>query len=292
MTGDRIEVAVERPSKLGEGAFWDHSTGLLHWVDIDDWKFFAYDPRTGDNREWLGKSFVGTIVPAANGDLVVAVHHEVVRVNPATGATTLLARIDETRPEVRFNDGKCDPAGRLWVGTTHMGGQREQAALYRIETDGTAVRMVGEVSISNGVVWSLDGRQMHYIDSGKNDVRTFDFDLTSGEISNERVAFRNEHGGCFDGMTIDAEGKLWIAIYGVGEVRRYDPDTGRVLQTISFPVKQITSCAFGGQDLADLYITSAREGFKTEDAKQQPLAGSLFRVSPGVKGVPLPQFRG
>lgn len=286
------ELVVERPSKLGEGAFWNPATGLLHWVDIDDWKFFAYDPRTGANREWLASSFVGTIVPAENGDLVLAVHHEIVRFNPTTEAKSVIGKIDERRPEVRFNDGKCDPTGRLWVGTCHMGSLREQGALYRFGTEGKCECVLRGVSVSNGIVWSLDGQRMHYIDSGLNNVRTFDFDPGTGRIENERIAILNEHGGYFDGMTIDSEGMVWIAVYGAGQVRRYDPDSGMLLQTIDLPVRQTTSCAFGGPDMSDLYVTSASEDFSASDRKRESLAGSLFRVRPGVAGVPMARFAG
>lgn len=285
-----VEIVVARPSQLGEGAFWNPATGLLHWVDILDCKVFAFDPRTGVNREWSTASYVGTVVPAANGDLVLAVHHEVVRLNPATRETTTIARLNEIRREIRFNDGKCDPAGRLWVGTCHMGGQREQGALYRLDPGGRMTCMFRRVSTSNGIVWSLDDRRMHYIDSDRNDVRTFDFDAATGAISNERIALRNEHGGHLDGMTIDAEGMLWIAVFGVGQVRRYDPGTGALLRTIAVPASQTTSCAFGGPDLDELYITTAGEHFTAADRARETLAGSLFRVRPGVAGVPMALF--
>jgi len=152
--------------------------------------------------------------------------------------------------------------------------------------------MFRSVSTSNGLVWSLDGRRMHYIDTGRNNVRTYDFDIATGAIANERVAIRNEHGGHLDGMAIDSEGMLWIAVYGAGQVRRYDPESGALLRTIEIPAKQTTSCAFGGPDLTDLYVTSACQGYTAADRARDPLAGSLFRVHAGVAGVPMAQFAG
>ena len=133
---------------------------------------------------------------------------------------------------------------------------------------------------------------MYFIDTVKNDLRAFDYNLDSGSISNERVTVRNDGDGHFDGMTIDAEGMVWIAIFGGSAVRRYNPETGEHLSTVELPVEQITSCAFGGADLDQLYITSGAFQLSAEDLSKQPLAGSLFRTAPGVCGIPANEFEG
>lgn len=286
-----VETVVSRPSQLGEGAFWDHRRGLLYWVDILGEKVCVFDPRTGINREWEAGAMVGTVVPTLAGDLILARHHDIVRMDLITGVKTPFA-VRGASPAIRFNDGKCDPAGRLWVGTMELHGKPDAGTLYCLDSDGVLSAKVTPTTISNGIAWSLNRGLMYFVDSGRNDVRVWDFDAGSGSIENERVAFRNEQNGFFDGMTIDAEGMLWIAVFGAGQVRRYDPSSGRVVQVIRFPVSQITSCAFGGAKLEDLYVTSGREEFTEEDRMREPQAGSLFRVRPGPVGLSLPHFGG
>lgn len=285
-------VVVTRRSLLGEGAFWDHRQAQLYWVDILDGKVFAYDPGSGANREWTIGQFVGTLVPAVAGDLILALHHGLARLDIQTGRISPIADPEKGNPDIRFNDGKCDPAGRLWAGTMELTGKPDRGSLFCLDAKGTLTRKLPRVSISNGIAWSLNHEQMYYIDTGLNNVRTWDFDVNTGEIANERIAVRNENGGFFDGMTIDSEGMLWIAVFGAGQVRRYDPQDGRILQTIRLPVRQVTSCAFGGPKLDDLYITSASIGFKPTNWEKEPLSGSLFRVHPGHAGVPLPFYEG
>ena len=156
----------------------------------------------------------------------------------------------------------------------------------------TAVREFGGVSISNGIVWSRDQRTMYYVDTGRNDVRAYDYDLDSGAISNERVTVTNGGSGHFDGMTMDQEGMLWIAIFQGSAVRRYHPESGELLATVDLPMSNVTSCAFGGSDLTDLYITSACLRLSEAEREAQPLAGSLVRVVPGVRGLPAVPYAG
>lgn len=286
------EVVVARNSQLGEGAFWDHRRQLLYWVDILDHRVMAFDPSSGKNREWEVGQFVGTVVPALAGDLILALQHGFARLDLVTGKVTSMATLPDVDQGLRFNDGKCDPGGRLWAGTMELNGAFERGALYCLDTDGEISCRIEPTTISNGLAWSRDRRAMYFIDSGRNDVRSWNFDVGSGRIEHERVVIRNEQDGILDGMTIDAEGMLWIAVFGAGEVRRYDPTNGRVLQVIHFPVSQITSCAFGGANFADLYVTSAREDFTAEDRQREPLAGSLFRVCPGPVGVSQPHYGG
>ena len=203
-----------------------------------------------------------------------------------------IADPERDTPANRFNDGKCDPAGRLWAGTMEFDGEPDRGALYCLDTDGTVTRKFGNVTISNGIVWSLDGRTMYYIDTGRNNVRAYDYDVATGAIGNERVTVTNEGSGHFDGMTMDAEGMVWVAIFGGSAVRRYDPESGALLDAIELPMSQITSCAFGGPDLTDLYVTSACLRLSESERSSEPLAGSLVRVIPGVKGLPAIPYAG
>ena len=289
-----VETVVDRRSLVGEGAIWDARRQRLLWVDILGHLLFFYDPATGENRGINLLQAVGTVVPRAKGGVVVALHNGFARLDTETERMTPIADPEADLPGNRFNDGKCDPAGRLWAGTMAFDGMRdrEQGALYCLDADGTVTRKLGRVSISNGIVWSADARTMYFIDTVKNDVRAFDYDLETGTIANERVTVRNDGDGHFDGMTIDAEGMVWIALFGGGAVKRYDPETGQHLATIELPVTCVTSCAFGGPDLDQLYVTSASYRLTAAELAEQPLAGSLFRAVPGACGVPAFEYGG
>ena len=294
MGTNEVEVIVDRQCLVGEGAIWDSRHRYPLWVDILGHLLFIYDPATGKNREINLLQAVGTVVPRTAGGVVVALHNGFAFLDLETERMTPIADPEADIPGNRFNDGKCDPAGRLWAGTMAFDGMREQeqGSLYCLDTDGTVTWKLGRISISNGIVWSADARTMYYIDTVKNDVRAFDYDLDTGAIANERVTCRHDGEGHFDGMTLDAEGMVWIAIFGGGAVKRYNPETGEHLATIELPVTCVTSCAFGGPDLDQLYITSASYRLTAAELAGQPLAGSLFRAVPGVRGVPAFEYAG
>ncbi len=289
-----VETVVDRRCLVGEGAIWDSRRQYLLWVDILGHLLFVYDPATGQNRGINLLQAVGTVVPRTKGGVVVALHNGFARLDLETERMTPIADPEADLPGNRFNDGKCDPAGRLWAGTMAFDGMRdqEQGALYCLDAGGAVTRKLGRVSISNGIVWSADARTMYFIDTVKNDVRAFDYDLDTGAIANERVTVRNDGDGHFDGMTIDAEGMVWIALFGGGAVKRYHPETGEHLATIELPVTCVTSCAFGGPHLDHLYVTSASFRLSAAELAEQPLAGSLFRAVPGVRGVPAFEYGG
>lgn len=291
---NEVEVIVDRQCLVGEGAIWDSRRRHLLWVDILGHLLFIYDPATGENREINLLQAVGTVVPRTAGGVVVALHNGFATLDLETERMTPIADPEADIPGNRFNDGKCDPAGRLWAGTMAFDGmrEREQGSLYCLDTDGTVTWKLGRISISNGIAWSADARTMYYIDTVKNDVRAFDYDLDTGAIANERVTCRHDDEGHFDGMTLDEEGMVWIAIFGGGAVKRYNPETGEHLATIELPAQAVTSCAFGGPDLDQLYITSASYRLTAAELAEQPLAGSLFRAAPGVRGVPAFEYAG
>ena len=288
----QVDTIVQRRSVVGEGAIWDSERQVLYWVDIIGQKLFVYDPVSGENRSIDTLQAVGTVVPRAAGGLVVALHNGFASLDPASGLMRPIADPERDIPANRFNDGKCDPAGRLWAGTMEFDGAPGRGALYCLELDGTVTRKFGGVTISNGIVWSQDQRTMYYVDTGRNDVRAYDYDLDSGAISNERVTVTNHGSGHFDGMTMDEEGMLWIAIFGGSAVRRYHPESGELLATVDLPMSNVTSCAFGGRDLTDLYITSACLRLSAAQREAEPLAGSLVKVVPGVRGLPAVPFAG
>jgi sugar lactone lactonase YvrE len=290
----KADLVHDARASLGEGALWDAASRRLLWVDILGKSVGLFDPVAGDNRSLQLESFVGTVVPAQGGDLMVAVREGFARLARTTGKVSGLRRPEGHDPRaVRFNDGKCDPAGRFWAGTMAIDESGRQGALYCLDTTGGISRKVESVAISNGMAWSHDQRTMYYIDTPTSAVAAFDYNVDTGAIGNRRVAFPvPQKLGWPDGMTIDADGMLWIALWDGWAVTRWDPRKGRLLEVIPLPVARVTSCAFGGADLGTLYVTSARVGIADEALRSQPQAGSIFALDVRVKGVPAFAYRG
>jgi sugar lactone lactonase YvrE len=207
------------------------------------------------------------------------------------GPAERIAAVPEARPGLRFNDGKCDPAGRFWAGTMAYDQAEGAGALYRLDPDGLARMVIDEVTISNGLAWSLDGRTMYYIDTPTQRVDAFPCDPVTGAVGDRRSEIHiPPEAGAPDGMTIDAEGGLWIALWGGSAVHRYLD--GRLEQVIELPVSQPTSCCFGGESMDELYVTSARQGLSAGRLRAETLAGALFRIRPGVRGLAPAVFAG
>ena len=224
---------------------------------------------------------------------MVAVHHGFASLDLETERMKILADPEQDVPENRFNDGKCDPAGRFWAGTLSLQGKRGTCNLWRLDADLSVHKMLEGVSVSNGIVWTADCTTMYYVDTPTRRVDRFDYNHGAGEITNRSVAVRIPDGlGLPDGMTIDSEGMLWVCLWQGGKVSRWDPVTGELLGTIDLPASNVTSCAFGGEDLDQLYITTARITIDEEQLKEQLLAGGLFRADVGVTGVPAFEFAG
>ncbi len=289
----KVKVVVDIRAQVGEGPIWDENTKTLFWVDIMSSTVYCYNPRTGTNQEYNIGQHVGAVVPRTSGGLLLALQNGFAAYDLVSQQLTLIADPEVDLPNNRFNDGKCDPAGRFWAGTMAYSNQTTQGSLYRLDSDFSVHKMLGNIAISNGIVWSIDQKTMYYIDSLANTVAAFDYDVTTGDISHERVVVKvRENMGVPDGMAIDSNGMLWIAHFGGSCVRCWDSITGRVLEEIVLPATQITACAFGGDDLSTLYITSAAIGLDSNAKKATPLAGSLFSTQPGVKGTHTFAFNG
>ena len=277
-----IEVLVDANARLGEGALWDARSGKLAWVDILGRRMYLTDPETGATESIEVPLDIGTIVPRRAGGFVAALEDGFWIVGD--GASRRIASIAEAGPGLRFNDGKCDPAGRFWAGTMAYDEAPGAGCLYRLDGRARVTRMLENVTISNGMAWSRDARTMYYIDTSTHRIDVFDYALSTGEISNRRPhVWIPPALGSPDGMTIDADGGLWVALWGGGAVHRYVD--GRLDRVIELPVSQPTSCAFGGPDLDQLFVTSAWKDLSAGARRAQPLAGSLFRCRPGVRGV-------
>jgi sugar lactone lactonase YvrE len=231
---------------------------------------------------------VGTVVPRRDRpELLVGAHRGVGFLDPATSGFELFADPERGRPELRINDGKCDPRGRFFCGTMGLEKPRAPGSLYRIDPDRTITRMLTGLGTANGLAWSHDQRTMYFIDTPTREVSAFDYDPDAGTMTNRRpsVKFPSDTGVRPDGMTIDADGNLWVAMYEGACVLGCDPRTGRIIERIDVPALKTTSCAFGGTDLRDLYITCAH-------TDGEPHTGAIWVARPGVRGVPAFAFAG
>ncbi|CAG7654411.1 SMP-30/gluconolactonase/LRE family protein [Paenibacillus allorhizosphaerae] len=281
------ELIIDAKASLGEGPCWDAENGLLYWVDILGHRVHIYDPATNRDRSIDVGQMVSAVVKRASGGFVIAAKNGLYFLDPQTEELILITDPESGIPGNRFNDGKCDPAGRFWAGTMSMSGGKPAGSLYRLDSDGTLIKMMEGVACSNGLAWSPGRGTMYYIDSPTRQVTAMDYDVSTGRIGNRRAVITLPPGeGVPDGMTTDSEGMLWVAQWGGWKVSRWNPYTGERLETVSVPAAQVTSCAFGGPELNELYITSARTGLSESDLAQQPSAGGVFRWKSKVKGMP------
>jgi len=230
---------------------------------------------------------VSAVALCTNGYFLAALKGGLAFINRATGKVKILYHPEVHLPQNRFNDGKCDPAGRFWIGTMAVAETRAAGSLYMVDRDLSHSVKIEGVTISNGMVWSSDHKTFYYIDTPTYEVVAYDYDIETGNITNRQVVVSiPEKEGYPDGMTIDNENMLWIAHWDGWQVARWNPFTGEKLLSIPLPTARITSCAFGGDDLQDLYITSASIGLTEKQLEEQPLAGSLFVVENcGFQGV-------
>jgi sugar lactone lactonase YvrE len=286
-----ITCVAALQARLGEGPFWDSVTQQLYWFDIRGKRLFALDDRTGEIRDWSLPCRASAGAAFADGSgLLISAEDGLWRFNPATGARV------QAEPEPRFdtgfrsNDGKADPAGGFWWSTMDDDGGKRPGSVYRF--DGMAShRMFGGIHIANSLAFSPDGRTGYVSDSARKIIWRFDVDLANN-WAGERVVFAqvSDAGADPDGAAMDAEGFLWVAIWGGSRVDRYAPD-GTVDRSLAMPVTQPSCPAFGGPDLDTLYITSAWDGLSDEARAAQPLAGGLFAAKVGVRGLAIPPIR-
>ncbi len=283
------ELALDAHAELGEGPVWDRARRQLIWVDITGSAVHRFDPLSGtDERQSVGQPVGAAALRAAEG-LVLALRDGFALLEGST--LTMIAATEANQPCNRMNDGKVDPAGRFWAGTMAFDAAPAAGSLYRLDPDHRVQTMLNGLTIANGLDWSPDGRTMYFIDSGAAGIDAFDYDLPTGAIANRRRLIEVSAAGVPDGMTVDASGHLWVALWGAGRVHCYTPD-GSLAAVVSLPVTQVTSCAFGGANLDILYMTSAAAGLSAEQLQQQPHAGGVFRCRPGATGRAPGLFRG
>jgi sugar lactone lactonase YvrE len=280
------QVVFRSQAMLAEGPLWDADQQALWWVDIERGEVHRFDPATGQDRSQSLGYRVGTVAVRQHGGLLMASHQGIANLDFDSGAVERLFHPESDSPQNRFNDGKCDPTGRFWAGTMNLQPDKfSTGALYSLHPQEGLRKHFGGVGVSNGIAWSSDGRRMFFIDSMIHTVDCFDFDGVSGTLSNRRTIFEvPKELGVADGMCIDDEGKLWIAFWDGWSVGRIDPEYGAIIDQIELPVANVTSCAFGGPSLDQLFITTARHGLIPTELADQPHAGDLFVAKPGGRG--------
>ena len=287
------ELLVDAHAVLGEGPVWDDLSQCLLWVDVEKHRIHLFEPSSGRQRVAEVGQRIGSFALRPSGPLLIATEGGLANFDLESEASSPIVDPESHLPGNRFNDGKCDPRGRFWVGSMAFDFERGVGALYRYEGGEEITRVHEGVTISNGLAWTADHATMYYIDSIPGTVTAFDFDVDTGTVTDPRVVIAvAPEMGAPDGMAIDRDDKLWVAHWGGGCVRQWDPRTGRVLDEIAVPASQVTSCAFGGAGLDQLFITTARGGLSDEQRSEEPHAGGLFVSRPGARGLPTDRFVG
>lgn len=291
----KVEEASPIAARVGEGPIWDYKYNRLLWIDTQG-SVFIHEPIGNDGKLYADKEIklgklVGTVVPYTQDTVVVALQDGIYKLNLLTLDLTFMCAPEGGIEGNKYNDGKCDASGRLWVGTMDNNCAPNKANFFVV--DGKESRKaLGNVTISNGVAWSPDGKKMYYQDTPTLCVSQFDFDNEKGEISHRKEIIKMPEGfGTPDGNTVDEEGMLWVANWGAACVTRWNPNTGELLQKIHVPALNVSAVAFGGKDLDELYITTSALYMPEGEESKYPNAGKLFVVKPGVKGMKCNYFK-
>ena len=281
-------LVYDTKALLGEGPIWDARTQTLYWIDILNRRIY----REGELLAQLD-DFIGCIAPRTSGGLVLTSRFGFASLELDSVKSTPLAAPASEPSNNRFNDGKCDPRGRFLAGTMDLGESDPTGSLYSF--DGKSItKLMGNVTISNGMAWSPDHKTFYYIDTPTRKVMSFDYDVETGAIADPRVAIHipDLSLGWPDGMTSDTHGNLWIAMWGGAQVTKWDPNTGKLLEQIPVPAKNVSSAIFGGKNRNELYLTSARKGLDDATLAEYPLTGGVFRLETNVEGMPTFEFAG
>lgn len=279
----KVELEYEIESTVGEGPIWDEISQQLVWIDVLEGKIFIYSPTRRSQKTIEIETHIGAVAFDSNHDLVIAQRDGISRYSRSTGEITYVRQIIESS-EIRFNDGSVDRAGRFVVGSMGYEPSEDSGTLYSYSLSGELRTLLPKVGISNGICWNSDSSAMYYIDSLTNSIQVFDYNLESGAISNGKVMVKFDMTeGTPDGMTIDTDGNLWVAMWGGAKVVVVNPD-GITVARIPFPVTNVTSVTFGGADMSTLFVTTARYTLSDEVLLNEPLAGSLFSIQTNSRG--------
>jgi len=296
-----VECILDCKDKLGEGMFWRPTEKALYWVDMAMPSFLhRWNPKTGEHENWPMPEMITSLAKRRDGTLLIASHYGLNVFDPRSGAFSRIAAPEASRPLDRCNDGATDAKGRFWFGTmrnsiapdgTYLDIPESSGVLYRVESDFRIVPMEGGIGVSNAVCWSPDNKTLYFADTMLGAIFAYDFDLTSGAIANRRVFANPEGRGYPDGATVDSEGYVWNVRWEGGRVIRFAPD-GAIDRIVKAPGSRVTCCAFGGDQLDTLYITTSRLHLTKEQLASQPQAGGIFALKPGASGIPRAAFAG
>lgn len=288
----KLESVLACHNRLGEGPCWSSAEQALFWVDILAPAVHRWHPASGEHRRWPVPEHVGCLALRQDGGLVLALKSGFATLDPADGAVDVINPCEAHLPDNRFNDGRCDRAGRFWAGSLPYDESTPQGTLWRLEADHSAHPVLGGIMCPNSLCWSPDGRTMYFADTPTREIKAYDFDLEAGVPANPRRFARIDGTpGWPDGSTVDSEGFLWNAEWDGARVVRYAPD-GAIDRVVEVPARRPTCCAFGGPDLETLYITSAWDRMSEAERTDWPLSGNLFAFDPGVAGLPETPYRG
>jgi sugar lactone lactonase YvrE len=279
-------------NRLGEGPIWSIDEQALYWVDIVAPAIHRFQPASGEHRHWPMPEHVGSLSMRAAGGLVVAFKSGFGTFDPASGAIEMINDAEAEQLDSRFNDGRCDRAGRFLAGSLTYSEDRPVGALWRLEADHSAAPVLTGLTIPNGLCFSADGATMYFVDTPTRQIMAYDYDLATGTPANPRLfAEVDPAGGWPDGSITDSEGGVWNAEWDGARVVRYAPD-GSVDRVIRIPAPRPTCCAFGGPDLKTLYVTSAWDRLNARQRAEWPESGNLFAIELDVAGLPDPAYRG
>ncbi len=286
------DVVVEHKCLLGEGPVWDIKKERILWIDILRGDIHSFYPEGKRFETFNTGTLIGSVGLCKNGGLIAALQNGFALIDMEKKQIEYIKDPEAHLPENRFNEGKCDPAGRFWAGTMSLSEEPEAGTLYTLEELSVTKKIEG-VTISNGMAWSTNHTIFYYIDTPTLEVVSYDYDKLNGNISNRKTVIKiPKEQGYPDGMTIDNEGMLWIAHWDGWQVKRWNPKTGKQIDHIALPVARVSSCTFGGKNLNDLYITTASKELTDDELQKQPLAGSLFVIrNCGFTGLPAFEFK-
>jgi sugar lactone lactonase YvrE len=297
MTFEDIQVAYGQPMAVGECPLWHHGEQKLYWVDIDGFAVHRLDPASGEHAQWRMESEPAALAIHAGAGLVVAQRTGFVHLDTTSGAVTPIAPAPYDTSNMRFNDGRVDPAGRFWVGSRDELRGRQAAGMFMLERGQVRTQWSGEMKNSNGLGFSPDGRLMYHADTSTHRIDRYDFDAAAGTVSNRQAFFRFpadksavDYGGRPDGAAVDSEGNYWCAMFEGGRLLCFAPD-GTLLRDVKLPLRCPTMIAFGGADLKTLYVTSASHNRPDAERAQYPLTGCVLSLRVDVPGRPEPSYQ-
>lgn len=284
-----MSVKTLYPSQctLGESPLWHEERKCCYWVDIEEGILYEYNWISASCRFWKFDGRLTLVLQGIENELVLARDLEILKFDLITAETRHIANIENSSSNNRCNDGASDASGRLWIGTMGLDQKEGAGSLYSIDASHRVKKMIGHVSISNGIAWSIENDGLYYVDSPTQVIKEFIYNERSGDIIFKKDAIKiPPEMGSPDGIAIDQEGMLWIAHWGGYGVYRWNPDSGELLSKIELPVPQVSSCAFAGENLDHLIITTARENFTEDELKKYPESGDVYIVKTHVRGAP------